>query len=45
LHFEKGYSLLTLQKTTDHADIGNLARYLDMNQQEADEALRSAREK
>jgi len=42
LHFEKGYSLRTLQKITDHADIGNLARYLDVDQQEADEALRSA---
>jgi integrase/recombinase XerD len=36
LHFEKGYSLRTLQKITDHADIGNLARYLDVDQQEAD---------
>jgi integrase/recombinase XerD len=45
LHFEKGYSLRTLQKITDHADIGNLARYLDVDQQEADEALRSAWEK
>jgi len=42
LHFEKGCSLRTLQKITDHADIGNLARYLDIDQQEADEALRSA---
>jgi integrase/recombinase XerD len=42
LHFEKGYSLRTLQKITDHADIGNLARYLDVDQQEADEALPSA---
>jgi integrase/recombinase XerD len=42
LHFEKGCSLRTLQKITDHADIGNLARYLDVDQQEADETLRSA---
>jgi integrase/recombinase XerD len=42
LHFEKGYSLRTLQKITDHADIGNLAQYLDVDRQEADEALRSA---
>lgn len=42
LHFEKGCSLRTLQKITDHADIGNLARYLDIDKQEADEALRSA---
>jgi hypothetical protein len=27
-----------LQKITDHADIGNLARYLDVDQQEADES-------
>jgi integrase/recombinase XerD len=42
LHFEKGYSLRTLQKITDHADIGSLARYLDVDRQEADEALRTA---
>ena len=42
LHFEKGCSLWTLQKITDHADIGNLSRYLDIDQQEADEAWRSA---
>lgn len=41
MHFEKGYSLRTLQKITAHDDIGNLAKYLDIGQQEADEALRS----
>lgn len=40
MHFEKGYSLRTLQKITQHEDIGNLARYLEIGQQEADEALR-----
>ena len=40
-HFEKGYSLRTLQKITQHEDIGNLDRYLEIGQQEADEALRS----
>ena len=41
MHFEKGYSLRTLQQITKHEDIGNLARYLDIGRQEADEALRS----
>lgn len=41
MHFEKGYSLRTLQKITQHEDIGNLAKYLEIGQQEADEALRS----
>lgn len=41
MHFEKGHSLKTLQQITKHEDIGNLARYLDIGQQEADEALRS----
>jgi integrase/recombinase XerD len=41
MHFEKGYSLRTLQKITAHDDIGNLAKYLEVGQQEADEALRS----
>jgi site-specific recombinase XerD len=40
MHFEKGYSLRTLQQITQHEDIGNLARYLEIGQQEADEALR-----
>lgn len=40
MHFEKGYSLRTLQKITQHEDISNLARYLEIEQQEADEALR-----
>ena len=40
MHFEKGYSLRTLQKITQHQDIGNLARYLEIGQQEADEALK-----
>ncbi|HEY9879737.1 MAG TPA: tyrosine-type recombinase/integrase [Leptolyngbyaceae cyanobacterium] len=41
MHFEKGYSLRTLQMITQHEDIGNLAKYLEIGQQEADEALRS----
>ncbi|MBW4523369.1 MAG: site-specific integrase [Scytolyngbya sp. HA4215-MV1] len=39
MHFEKGHSLKTLQQITKHEDIGNLARYLDIGQQEADAAL------
>ncbi|MFE4108398.1 tyrosine-type recombinase/integrase [Almyronema epifaneia] len=35
----QGHSLRTLQQITKHADIGNLAKYLDIGQQEADEAL------
>lgn len=42
LHFEKGYSLRTLQQITKHQDIGNLARYLEIGQQEADQALLTA---
>jgi len=33
LHFEKGCSLRTL-KITDHADIGNWARHLDLDKAE-----------
>lgn len=36
---QQGHSLRTLQQITKHADIGNLAKYLDVGQQEADEAL------
>lgn len=39
--YRQGHSLRTLQQITKHADIGNLAKYLDIGQQEADEALRS----
>jgi integrase/recombinase XerD len=35
----QGHSLRTLQQITRHADIGNLAKYLDIGQDEADEAL------
>jgi integrase/recombinase XerD len=35
----QGHSLRTLQQITKHSDIGNLARYLDVGQQEADAAL------
>jgi integrase/recombinase XerD len=35
----QGHSLRTLQQITKHSDIGNLAKYLDVGQQEADEAL------
>lgn len=35
----QGHSLRTLQQITKHADIGNLAKYLDVGQQEADQAL------
>lgn len=42
LHFEKGHSLRTLQQITQHQDIGNLAKYLEVGKLEADEALRSA---
>ena len=34
-----GYSLRTLQQVTQHQDIGNLARYLDVGKEEADLAL------
>jgi len=36
---KQGHSLRTLQQITKHADIGNLAKYLDVGQQEADAAL------
>ncbi|WP_088891258.1 tyrosine-type recombinase/integrase [Leptolyngbya ohadii] len=36
-----GYSLRTLQQITQHQDIGNLARYLDVEKEEADQALLS----
>lgn len=36
---QQGHSLRTLQQITRHADIGNLAKYLAVGQQEADEAL------
>lgn len=35
----QGHSLRTLQQITKHADIGNLAKYLDVGQQEADAVL------
>jgi len=35
----QGHSLRTLQQITKHSDIGNLAKYLDVGQQEADAAL------
>jgi integrase/recombinase XerD len=35
----QGHSLRTLQQITRHSDIGNLAKYLDVGQQEADAAL------
>ncbi|MDX2240276.1 MAG: tyrosine-type recombinase/integrase [Leptolyngbyaceae cyanobacterium bins.302] len=35
----QGHSLRTLQQITKHADIGNLAKYLDVGQPEADAAL------
>lgn len=41
MHFEKGHSLRMLQQITKHQNIGNLARYLEVGQREADEALRS----
>ena len=36
---QQGHSLRTLQQITKHADIGNLAKYLDIGQKEADDAL------
>jgi integrase/recombinase XerD len=41
MHFEKGISLRTLQQITKHQDLGNLARYLNVDQQDADDAMRS----
>ena len=35
----QGHSLRPLQQITKHSDIGNLAKYLDVGQQEADAAL------
>jgi integrase/recombinase XerD len=39
--YRAGHSLKTIQQITKHQDLGNLAKYLDVGQEEADEALRS----
>lgn len=39
--YRAGHSLRTLQQISDHADIGNLARYLDIDRDEATRALMS----
>jgi integrase/recombinase XerD len=39
--YRAGHSLKTIQQITKHQDLGNLAKYLEVGQEEADQALRS----